>query len=151
MPVEQGSLFQVLSSHEMHGLLRRSRRECLLHEEFLTMPRPSGWSPDETWKLLKAIRREYSIETPIPSPQGYRLCYFLHQDLLNRLNDFERYCRPESDLYRQLADRKGQPFLVKIDIEEAIATSRVDGVSLPYRQAESVIRLDRKPRDGGRE
>lgn len=149
MRVGQDGVFQVLGSPEMHELLRRSRRECLLHEQFLTMPQPSGWSPDETWRLLKAIRREYSVETPIRSPQGYRLYYFLHQDLLNRLLDFERYCRPESELHEQLADRQGQPFLVKIDIQEAIATSRVDGVSLPYRQAESLIRLDRKPRDGG--
>jgi Fic family protein len=146
---EQGSAFQVLSSPEMHEMLRRSRRQCLLHEEFLTMPQPSGWSPDETWRLLKAIQREYSIEIPLLTPQGYRLCYFLHQDLLNRLFDFERYCRPESDLHRQLADREGQPFLVRIQIEEAIATSTLDGLSLPYRQAESLIRLERKPRDGG--
>jgi Fic family protein len=145
----QDGVFQVLSSPEMQDLLRRSRRECMLHEVFLTMPQPSGWSPDDTWKLIKAIRREYSIETPIRSPQGFRFYYFLHQDLLNRLFDFERYCRPESDLHAQLIDREGQPFLVRIDIEEAIATSRVDGVSVPYRQAESLIRLDRKPRDGG--
>ncbi len=149
MPSGQGSVFEVLSSPEMHEMLRCSRRECLLYEEFLTMPQLSGWSPEETWKLLGAIRREYSIEVPIATPQGYRLCYFLHQDLLNRLFDIERYCRPESDLCRQLADREGQPFLVKIQIEEAIATSTLDGLSLPYRQAESLIRLDRKPRDGG--
>ncbi|MCL5736349.1 MAG: hypothetical protein M1274_12305 [Actinobacteria bacterium] len=149
MPVGHSGVVKVLGSPEMQEMLRRSRRECLLHKEFVTMPQPPGWSSDEAWKLLKIIRREDSIETPIPTPQGYRLCYFMHQDLLNRLFDFERYCRPESDLHGQLVDRKGQPFLVKIDIEEAIATSRLDGVNLPYRQAESLIRLGRKPRDGG--
>jgi len=148
MPQGKASCFTVLRTPEMLEILRRSRRQCLLHEEFLTLPQPAGWSPDETWRLLKAIRREYSIEIPILSPQGYRLCYFLHQDLLNWLFDFERCCRPESDLFGQLADREGQPFLVKIQIEEAIATSTLDGVSVPYRQAESLIRLDRKPRAG---
>jgi len=113
------------------------------------MPQPVGWSPEETWRLLKTIRRQLSIEVPILTPQGYRLCYFLHQDLLNRLFDFERYCRPESELYAQLADRQGQPFMVKIQIEEAIATSTLDGVTIPYQQAERLIRLDRKPRDSG--
>jgi len=149
MPTEQDSVFQVLRSPEMHEILRRSRRECLLHKEFLTMPQPSGWSPEETWRLLKTIRREYSIEIPIPTPQGYRLCYFLHQDLIDRLLDFERYCRPESDLYAQLADREGQPFLVRIQVEEAIATNTLDGVSIPYRQAESLIRLERRPKEAG--
>lgn len=143
------NVFRVLNSPEMRRVLRFSRRKCLLHEEFLKMPQPAGWSPDQTWRLLKAIWRECSIEIPITTPQGYRLLYFMHQDLINRLLDLERYCRPESDLYHQLADREGQPFLVKIQVEEAIATSTLDGVSIPYRQAESLIRLDRRPRDAG--
>ncbi len=145
----QESVFQVLTSTEMRAILRRSRRAALLHEEFLKLPQPKGWSPDETWALLKAIQREYALEIPIPTPDGHRLCYFLHHDLMNKLIDFERYCRAESDLYLQLADREGQPFLVKVQVEEAIATTTLDGITVPYSQAVSLIRQDRRPRDGG--
>jgi Fic family protein len=145
----QESVFQVLASSEMRGILRRSRRAALLHADFLELPQPPGWDPEETWALLKAIQREYALEIPIPAPDGHRLCYFLHQDLINKLLDFERHCRAESELHVQLADREGQPFLVRVQAEEAIATSALDGVSIPYRQAVSLIRLDHKPRDGG--
>jgi Fic family protein len=138
----------LLESPELSVVMGRFSRECLLRKDLCSMPLPAGISHDEAWAFAASVRRLFSIEIPIRSPQGHVLWYFRHQGILDQLCEIERHCRADSDLHRELAEREGSPFVVKTQIEEAIATSQLDGLDIPSDHARALLRMDRKPRHG---
>ena len=133
---------------ELDAVMGRFGRECLLRTDLCSMALPAGISHDEVWAFAASIRRLFSTEIPIRSPQGHILWYFRHQGIIDQLCEIERYCRADSDLNRELAEREGSPFVVKTQIEEAIATSQLDGLDIPSDHARALLRMDRKPRQG---
>ncbi|MBN1321491.1 MAG: hypothetical protein JXA87_11715 [Thermoleophilia bacterium] len=143
------SLLGLLNDPRIHDLLRLTSRECLLWETFAKHPLPDSVDREQLWDLVTEIRRHQAMQVPIPTPQGNRTWYFMHQDMHARLKDIERYCRSDSDLHRELTDRQGSPFLVKNRIEEAIATSQLDGLDIDSEEARALLRLDYRPKYGG--
>jgi len=104
--------------------------EELLFEQFKQSECPRGLDSDELWRILKAIRFGYSFEIPVPSPMDTRLYYFIHHDMLARLGQIDYHCHPDSRFSLDLADRRGSPFVVRTQIQEAIATSQLDGLEI---------------------
>lgn len=149
MDIDRSAAFlEFLHQPQVHEMLSRSGREALLWDEFRAMECPSGASVEEMWELVKALRCAYSVEIPVPSPQGTRLHYFMHQDMLARLRLIDYHCHPDSRFSLDLFDRQGSPFIVRTQIQEAVATGQLDGLDVLPDDAEEVIRLDRKPRNG---
>ncbi len=136
----------LLESPELSAAMNRFSRECVLWKDFCSMPLPSGIAREEAWSLAASVRRLLATEIPIRSPEGHILWYSRHQGIVNLLCEIERHCRADSDLNRELAEREGSPFVVKIQIEEAIATSQLDGLDIPSDHARALLRMDRRPR-----
>ncbi len=148
-PTAISDLVDFLNETNVSEMLRRFGREELLFDTFKQFKLPPGIDADEMWRILKAIRFGYSLEIPVPSPTGTTLCYFVHHDILARLGQIDYHCHPDSRFSLELADRRGSPFVVRTQIQEAIATSQLDGLEILPRDATEVILLDRKPRNGG--
>jgi hypothetical protein len=148
-PIPVPDLVDFLGEPYVFEMLRRFGREEFLFEKFKQAECPQGMSADDMWRILKAIRMGYSLQIPVPSPTGTTLYYFVHHDILARLGQIDYHCHPDSRFSLDLADRRGSPFVVRTQIQEAIATSQLDGLEILPRDAVEVIRLDRKPRNGG--
>lgn len=142
-------LSSLLAQHEIEEIVRRSARECLLWDDFVCMPRPPEAPTEDTWKLVKAIQRLRSVTLPVPSPIGTALYYDMHWELLSRLRRIDHYCHADSSFSLDLLDRHGSLFVVRAQIQEALATSQLDGLRIPYEEAETLILRGRKPHSGG--
>lgn len=137
---------RLMQDEMIRRLLAESNRRCVLHRELASFPPSSVLHVDEAWSLVREIRRHMSITMPVPSPAGHRLWYFTDLRMSRYLQTIDRYCRPESPLHQVLISRQNSPFIVRSEIEEAIAASKLDGLDLPYENAASMLHLDRAPR-----
>jgi Fic family protein len=69
--------------------------------------------------------------------------------MVSRLRRIDYYCHADSNFSLDLLNRHGSLFVVRAQIQEALATSKLDGLQIPYGEAETLILHGRKPRNAG--
>lgn len=106
---------------------------------------PAGLSLDETWRLLRAVRRFGAIRFPIRDLEGREYWYTLTREARLCLETIERYCRSDSSVHRAILHRHGQRLLVDSDIREAIALCELDGVDVDGPACREMILAGRTP------
>jgi len=141
------NLIALLDDPNLAALLRKNARECLTWESFLAMPLPAGMSAYEAWDVVQAIGRYYAIPVPIPDLEDRLYWYTPTVQITRLLSNIERRCSTGSRLHRTLVDTNNRRFLVKARINEAIASTRLDGLGITQESAENLLRLNRAPRN----
>lgn len=108
-------------------------------------PAPEGVSKEALWQIIKLFRNSKSLKTPIKDEKGN---YFKWV----KLDYFEKLCH-ELDMNTggELSLRKGgyevdrQKLIVRGVMEEAIASSQLEGAATSREEAKQMLREQRKP------
>ncbi len=109
---------------------------------------PQGFTSEESWYIAHDLRSANAQELPIRTPDGE---YFTW----TRLNYTDQYLN-QFDLYMgghfltqqaRLNTSEQQSFLTRGVLEEAIASSQLEGASVTRKQAKDMIAENRTPRD----
>lgn len=107
---------------------------------------PKGMTKEEFWVLTKVVRKLSSKPTPIVDPEGQPFTWY-RQDNLERL-----FRRIDMELGGQMVTNelhpdKHQRFMARGAMEEAIASSQLEGASTTRKVAKQMIAEQRSPRN----
>jgi len=139
------AVIRFLDGPDIQALFERAAESPVTREMLTEIPLPAGLTLTQTEVLLGAINRLRAIRVPLPDFDGQTYWYTTPHDVMSLLRAIDTHCTSGSELDRAISDRDGRRFLVRALVEEAIATSRLDGVDIPYDQAHDLLQMDRTP------
>ena len=128
------------------SLLKKSGYAPLLRRDLLESPQPVGLSPEKTWECLYLVNRAFGLEIPmtadgsVPDGAGASLSWYRETSRMYQLsNTLLRHCNPDSLLAKTLSDGSLRQFMVKMRVEDIIASARLDGLSVDAGEADALM------------
>jgi Fic family protein len=134
---------------EIHGLFQRANREYVYWDKFkqLTVP---GVDPKTAWTALKLNRRTGARYVPIQSVDGLPFWYTLTDELQRSLMVIERQGGGwVGTTAREVSRDARRTYLLRQLMEEAIASSQIEGAATTRRAAKEMLRTGREPETRG--
>jgi len=133
-------------NEEIQTLLKRVMATHITWDEFLEMPLPDEMSPLALWNLIRALKRTFGIEVPVPDIYGNEYWYLRTHEIADSIAQIQCQCRADSSLYRRLTATKNAPVLVRSRIEETVASALLDGLDVSVEDYNDMLRMNRPPR-----
>ena len=131
-----------LSSPEFQLLLSATARRPMLKSELDRRFVPDGYTADEIWEALTAIRRGQAFYGPIVefTPEGVRKNWHtVPATLQYSLRQIARKTQRGSFLDLLISERAGCRFVTQYYIEEAVANLKHDGFETDYESVRAAI------------
>ncbi|MHB9053528.1 MAG: Fic family protein [Thermoleophilia bacterium] len=134
----------------LNRLLRYANEKYLYWDKFKHRPMPAWLSADDAWHYLKFVRQAQMRATPIRDIHGHSFKYWLPDMAQRHLHVIDRQAAgsitAESDI---LNSANRERYLVSSLMNEAIASSQIEGAATTRRVAREMLRTSRKPQNRG--
>lgn len=134
----------------LEGLLARANKDYLYWDKFKQLPMSEGVMAEEAWRLLKLERSFMRWTTPITDIHGRSFSYALVNSLQRSLMTVDQQAggRIGTRVPEFTRDTERTYVLNRL-MEEAIASSQIEGAATTRRDAKEMLRQGRKPRTRG--
>lgn len=141
------NLFERGRSSEFQAALQEANNRYFHFEELRYRPMPVGISVEEFWVHLKMGRNSVRKFVPFVDKKGRPFFYTVQDSMLKTLNEIDLWSGR-----RILTDQPdGLPsepqYVISSLMEEAIASSQLEGASTTRRIAKEMLRSGRKPKN----
>ena len=141
-------LFNELGSGPVSELLRRANTEYWPWEEFKYKTGDLAYLPADLWSLLKFLRRSSMKRLPFSDLQGNPFSFWIPDPLQQDLHQIDQsmgggFLFEGTDLIPETRDR----YMVSSLMEEAIASSQIEGAATTRLIAKEMLRRNLKPQD----
>ncbi|MBI4370528.1 MAG: Fic family protein [Elusimicrobia bacterium] len=129
---------------EIQQVVARSNEKYLYWDSFKYQPLPVGVSHEEVWAYLKLIRNANSKFLPLADKTGKPFSYWIPDILFKHLNEVDRGSGTIISLDQpEMPDR--ERYVISSFMEEAIASSQLEGAATTRKVAKEMLRSGRKP------
>lgn len=109
---------------------------------------PAPFSREEAWFLAREVRTALTAKTPIQAPTGEYFTWARLNYTDQYLNKFDLYMGGQFMINQaRISPSEQQSFLTRGVIEEAIASSQLEGASVTRKIARDMIAENRHPRN----
>jgi len=143
-------VLSVLAKPELRRFVTRANTEYFHWDELRARPRPAGLSLERAWAAVKTARMAERRTLPLRDPNGNHFSYWLPPHALSTLHDVDRWGGSTLALdHDTLPDVRAvrEQVIISSLMEEAIATSQIEGAATTRRVAKEMLRTKRKARD----
>ena len=132
---------------EIKKVIQRANERYVPWERFQYWPLPSGLSPEAAWGYLKLGRFANRKHVPITNKNGEQFSYWITDSMLKDLNEIDLWSGGTI-----MSDRPGElppkeRYVISSLMEEAIASSQLEGAATTRQVAKEMLRSGRKPVD----
>lgn len=143
-----GILNEIAKSDEANTLISRANDEYWPWEDFKYKTQHLTFTPEDLWAFLKFFRNRSAKALPLRDVRGMRFRYWLPDGALEDLHriDHEVGGRELFGGISLLPEAKDQ-YLISSLMEEAIASSQIEGAATTRLAAKEMLRKNLKPRD----
>ncbi|MGB4441393.1 MAG: hypothetical protein WBJ62_04130 [Coriobacteriia bacterium] len=140
-------ILALLHDSAFTALRHESSRDALPFKVFQQMPMPEGYTADETWAILTAIRRQTAIVLPWRSyhVRENTIWYSNTQTMATRLAQLDARCKSGSPLDQVISERTSRYLLVQPLVEELLAAAWRDGIHTRYEDVRALLLRGRPP------
>ena len=143
-----GLLNEIILSHEVQEILKKAKEEYWPWEEFKYKVQNQKFSPENLWCYMKFFRSFSLNRLPFSDAYGqlfgFRLFDKLHEDLHYIDQTFGGgFLLEGADHLPEAKER----YIVGSLMEEAIASSQIEGAATTRRVAKEMLRKNLKPQD----
>lgn len=138
-------IFEAMHNPEMVALLPKLIDKYDYWTEFQYKPLPEGIAPDVAWALREMDSLGQRVKTPIKDHNGVPFTYSLTPNAQKILHFIDRGAQssfPINDL-REVDDKKR--YLLSSLMEEAIASSMIEGAATTRKEAKEMLLSQRAP------
>lgn len=138
------------SGHPSVQEVLRKANETYVHwHRFRHFPIPMGISNEDAWLLIKLSRRGNTKHLPLLDSEGKPFEYWVPDGMMRDLNAVDLWAGGNivSDHAEPLASR--EQYVIRSLMDEAIASSQLEGADTTRKAAKELLRTGRKPRDVG--
>jgi Fic family protein len=143
-------LFERLNiSEEFQKFITRTTQpEYLYWDKVRYLPRPEGLGAEEFWFLVKLLRKSsaHRLRTPIKSEKGEIFSWQLLPAMPKFLHDVDMRLGGALVSGLEIDQKEKQRFISRGIIEEAIASSQLEGANTTRKAAKQLIIEQRDPR-----
>jgi len=140
-------LLPKIASPEFQKLIRRVNDEYIHWQDFRYKTVPHGLSLEVAWAYLKLGRIANKKVAPFTDKTDTPFSYWIPDSLLKALNEIDRLSGGTI-----LTDQPGslpshEQYIISSLMEEAIASSQLEGAATTRKVAKEMLRTGRKPRN----
>jgi Fic family protein len=149
-PEAMERVFAHLAKPEVQRYIAESNSEYLHWEKLRYHPTPAGIQPEDGWHLVHLSRFAQRRLLPLMDVHGKAFGYWLSDSALGILHEVDRWGGSSLAVAEDAAAALGpmrDRVLISSLMEEAIATSQIEGAVTTRKVAKEMLRTNRKPRD----
>lgn len=140
-------MMRYFTDSDVNDVVRKANYEYLYWTELKRQKLPVGLAPEPVWLLAKSVRQGALRDLLVPGVPGCRFRYQVTEPTLEKLHRFDLYMGGimQTDSLIPADDRTR--YLVGSIMEEAIASSQLEGAATTREVAKDMLRKKRKPRN----
>ena len=140
-------LFELGTEPEFQKMIQRANERYADWHHFRYLPIPNGLTQEEAWALLKLGRRANFKQAPFADKAGAPFWYWIPDVLQRSLHDIDVWA--EGNI---VSEHPGplpgkEQFIIRSLMDEAIASSQLEGAATTTKKAKELLRTGRKPKD----
>lgn len=141
-------MLEAMQSGELSDVIRRANRDYLYWDRLKQLPMPDGVAPESAWHFVKMLRGIDRKPTPVVDTHGHSFTYMLTDEIQRCLHMIDRDAGGRiTSADAGIPEYAQRRYLVSSLMEEAIASSQIEGAATTRRVAKDMLRTGRKPRD----
>jgi len=141
------ALMTPANASAVRELVERADRDYLYWSDFKYLRMPEAVSPEDAWRYLKSVRSIGMRSTQIRDVHGDRFTYTLTNEVQRCLHVIDRDAAGAVGATSRIPKHGEQRYLISTLMEEAIASSQIEGASTTRRVAKDMLRTGRRPKD----
>jgi Fic family protein len=139
--------FAKMTSIEMGDLLRKANKEYLYWDKFKYLNFPVGVSIEDAWSWLKISRLPHMRRIDLLDTQKQSFGYWLPDGILKDLHYIDQHGGGQVLVdYPNIHNEQKERYLINSLMEEAIASSQLEGAVATRKIAKEMLRSGRKPK-----
>lgn len=127
-------------------VLQRANNEYLYWDDFRYLKLPEDIKPENAWRALKFTRQGQLSKLPFTDTRGKQFGFWLPDSAQRSLHNIDRRAPgligSELPVINEASKRR---YLVSSLMEEAIASSQIEGAATTRKVAKELLRTGRKP------
>jgi Fic family protein len=129
-------------------LIRKANKEYMYWDDLKYQPMPESIKPEEAWALLKWSRLMQTRPLPFHDAQGRPFSYWLPDGVLKEIQFIDKQTAGKilADDPSVQSEEKRR-YMIGSLVDEAIASSQIEGAATTRVAAREMLREGRKPRD----
>lgn len=139
-------IFRHANQADFQEAVRKANERYLHWDEIMHRPMPEGITAEELWTYLKITRRPLTKYVPLLDKKGKKFSYAIQDAMLKALNEVDVWSGRSI-----LTNHPGLPsepqYIINSLMEEAIASSQLEGAATTRKVAKEMLRSGRKPKD----
>lgn len=139
-------LLTLLSSRDVSSITKKANEEYLYWDTFKYVELPEGISKELGWAYLKLTRNSQMRKTPFKDIHNNIFSYWLPDSALKYLHETDQDAGGQilvDDPRVRTGER--ERYLVSSIMEEAIASSQLEGAATTRKKAKEMLKLGKKP------
>lgn len=141
-------VFDLSRSDEMINLLQRANKEYLYWDRFKYLSMPEGVSSRNAWACLKWTRLTQVKKLPAIDIKDRQFGYWLPNSIPEELHYIDQHTSRHILVDNpSIHASERERYLVSSIMEEAIASSQLEGAATTRKKAKEMLRSGRKPQD----
>ncbi|OGS18157.1 MAG: hypothetical protein A3J83_03140 [Elusimicrobia bacterium RIFOXYA2_FULL_40_6] len=143
---DQIKLLSLQNREEVRNLIRKANDGYVYWDKFKYFEKPADLTNESAWILLKMVRLMQSKIIPMRNKDNKRFFYWLTDKMQKELHYIDKYSTgqilvDDSAIISGEKDR----YLISSLMEEAIASSQLEGAATTRMKAKMMLRTGRKP------
>lgn len=140
-------LFELGAKPEFQKMIQRANERYADWHHFRYVPIPNGLTHEEAWTLLKLGRRANFKQAPFTDKGGAPFWYWIPDALQKALHDIDVWVGGNI-----MSEHPGplpgkEQFIIRSLMDEAIASSQLEGAATTTKKAKELLQTGRKPKD----
>lgn len=138
---------KLMDQPEFLALIRAANDEYVPWDKFRWHPMPDGVRVEDAWTYLRFTRRGQERNSPFFNEHDIAFTYSLPDCVLRALNEVDRWSGDSIGSDKPAGLPETEWYVISALMEEAIASSQLEGAATTRRVAKEMLRTGRKPRD----
>ena len=140
-------IFELGAKPEFQKMIRRANERYAHWHSFRCLPIPNGLTHEEAWALLKFGRRANFEQAPFTDKAGAPFWYWIPNFLQRALHDIDIWTGGNivSEYPGPMPGK--EQFIIRSLMDEAIASSQLEGAATTTKKAKELLQTGRKPKD----
>lgn len=140
-------ILEVGARPECQELIQSANEDYLSWHKFRYEPMPPGITHEEAWALLRFTRQGNMKQAPFADKRNAPFWYWIPDSLQKDLHNVDVWAGGNliTDHSGPLPGR--EQFVIRSLMDEAIASSQLEGAATTTQKAKELLRTGRKPRD----
>lgn len=141
------NFFSQLNAPRLKKLIMTANEQYLHWDELRYKPIPDGISHEDVWAYLKIIRGGSVKVLPFKDKNEQPFTYWIPEGMLKTLSEIDRWSGETIITSNPTALPSREQYIISSLMEEAIASSQLEGASTTRKVAKEMLRSGRKPRN----